>query len=119
MSPTLAETVHPPAPPSAKYKRVLLKISGEALMGERDYGLDPDMVNRVAGEIKAVVDMGVEVCIVIGGGIFSVAWPVPQKAWTAPQPITWACWPPLSTHWLCKMLWNSKACAPVCSPVLT
>lgn len=68
MSPTLAETSHPPAPPSAKYKRVLLKISGEALMGERDYGLDPEMVNRVAGEIKAVVDMGIEVCIVIGGG---------------------------------------------------
>ena len=36
-----------------KYKRVLLKISGESLMGERSYGLDPDMVNRVAGEIKS------------------------------------------------------------------
>ncbi|MCL2470104.1 MAG: UMP kinase [Alphaproteobacteria bacterium] len=50
------------------YKRVLLKLSGEALMGERDYGLDPEMVNRVAGEIKEVVAQGVEVCVVIGGG---------------------------------------------------
>jgi len=52
----------------AAYKRVLLKISGEALMGDRDYGLDPETVNRVASEIKDVVDAGVEVCVVIGGG---------------------------------------------------
>ncbi len=51
-----------------RYKRVLLKISGEALMGTRDYGLDPTIVERVAGEIKTVVAMGVEVCLVIGGG---------------------------------------------------
>lgn len=51
-----------------RYKRVLLKLSGEALMGERDYGLDPDTVARVAEEIKSVIDMGVEVCAVIGGG---------------------------------------------------
>tara|TARA_Y100000385_G_scaffold285135_1_gene344501 strand:- start:1216 stop:1971 length:756 start_codon:yes stop_codon:yes gene_type:complete len=51
-----------------KYKRVLLKISGESLMGERSYGLDPDMVNRVAGEIKSAMDYGTEVCAVIGGG---------------------------------------------------
>ncbi len=51
-----------------KYKRVLLKLSGEALMGERDYGLDPKTVERVAAEIKEVVEEGVEVCVVIGGG---------------------------------------------------
>ena len=51
-----------------RYKRVLLKLSGEALMGDRDYGLDPVTVDRVAEEIKSVVDMGVEVCAVIGGG---------------------------------------------------
>jgi uridylate kinase len=50
------------------YKRVLLKLSGEALMGDREYGLDPDTVNRVANEIKSVIDKGVEVCVVIGGG---------------------------------------------------
>jgi len=52
----------------AKYERVLLKISGEALMGQRDYGLDPDTVERIAREVKAVYDLGVEVCLVIGGG---------------------------------------------------
>ncbi len=51
-----------------KYKRVLLKLSGEALMGDLDYGVDPAMLGRVAAEIKSVVDMGVEVGLVIGGG---------------------------------------------------
>ena len=55
-------------PGPAKYQRVLLKISGEALMGQREYGLDPVMVDRVAAEIKTVVDMGVQVCLVVGGG---------------------------------------------------
>ncbi|HTJ62795.1 MAG TPA: UMP kinase [Alphaproteobacteria bacterium] len=50
------------------YRRVLLKVSGEALMGEREYGLDPETVERVATEIKTVVDLGIEVCLVIGGG---------------------------------------------------
>ncbi len=52
----------------AKFRRVLLKISGEGLMGTREYGLDPATVDRVAGEVKAVRDLGVEVCVVIGGG---------------------------------------------------
>lgn len=50
------------------YRRVLLKISGESLMGTLNYGIDPEMVMRVAGEVKAVVAQGVEVCLVIGGG---------------------------------------------------
>jgi uridylate kinase len=55
-------------PPDLKYRRVLLKISGEALMGDRDYGLDPAVVVRIADEIKSVHALGVEVCLVIGGG---------------------------------------------------
>ena len=55
-------------PPSPRYRRVLLKLSGEGLMGEREYGLDPEMVGMVAKEVKAVHDMGVQVCLVIGGG---------------------------------------------------
>jgi len=55
-------------PPAPKYKRVLMKISGEALMGDRAYGLDPEMVSQVANEIKSVWDLGGEVCVVIGGG---------------------------------------------------
>ncbi|HVB17863.1 MAG TPA: UMP kinase [Stellaceae bacterium] len=51
-----------------KYRRVLLKVSGEALMGERDYGLEPAMVARIAGEIASVHELGVELCLVIGGG---------------------------------------------------
>jgi uridylate kinase len=50
------------------YKRVLLKVSGEALMGEREYGLDPETVHRIASDIGDVVAMGAEVCLVIGGG---------------------------------------------------
>ncbi len=52
----------------AVYKRVLLKLSGEALMGRREYGLDTDMVGAIANDIKDVVAMGVQVCVVIGGG---------------------------------------------------
>jgi len=55
-------------PPGLLYKRVLLKISGEALMGQRDYGLEPATVNRVAQEVKTVHELGVECCLVIGGG---------------------------------------------------
>ena len=51
-----------------KYRRVLLKLSGEALMGAREYGLDPEMVGRIAGEIRSVHALGVEICVVIGGG---------------------------------------------------
>jgi uridylate kinase len=50
------------------FKRILLKMSGEVLMGSREYGLDPETVNNVAADIKAVVDAGVEVCIVVGAG---------------------------------------------------
>jgi uridylate kinase len=52
----------------AVYKRVLLKLSGEALMGRREYGLDTVTVNAIAADIKDVVHMGVEVSVVIGGG---------------------------------------------------
>ncbi|PKG50006.1 MULTISPECIES: UMP kinase [Olleya] len=51
-----------------KYKRILLKLSGEALMGNRQYGIDPERLSEYAQEIKAVTEKGVEVAIVIGGG---------------------------------------------------
>ncbi len=54
--------------PSPRYGRVLLKLSGEALMGDKGYGLDPVVVERIANEIKSVHDMGIEICLVIGGG---------------------------------------------------
>ncbi len=50
------------------FRRVLLKLSGEGLMGKKDYGLDPQMLSMVAEEIRTVHALGVQVCIVIGGG---------------------------------------------------
>ena len=51
-----------------KFKRILLKLSGEALMGERQYGIDPERLSEYANDIKEIVNFGVEVAIVIGGG---------------------------------------------------
>jgi len=53
---------------SMKYKRVLLKLSGEALMGEQQYGIDPKRIQEYAEDVKAVVNKGIQVAIVIGGG---------------------------------------------------
>ncbi len=64
----------PPADPLAEtpaapmYPRVLLKISGEALMGDQGFGLHPPTVKRIAEEVKQVHDLGVQICLVIGGG---------------------------------------------------
>nr|MBV6628539.1 UMP kinase [Oceanococcus sp. HetDA_MAG_MS8] len=51
-----------------QYRRVLLKLSGEALMGDHDYGIDPAVLNFIADEIKPLIDDGIEVAIVVGGG---------------------------------------------------
>tara|TARA_B100001109_G_C18846179_1_gene466926 strand:- start:175 stop:882 length:708 start_codon:yes stop_codon:yes gene_type:complete len=51
-----------------KYKRILLKLSGEALMGDKQFGIDTEKLSSYANEIKNVVDLGVEVAVVIGGG---------------------------------------------------
>ena len=51
-----------------KFKRILLKLSGEALMGTRQYGIDPERLADYAEDIKSITDKGVEVAIVIGGG---------------------------------------------------
>lgn len=51
-----------------QFKRVLLKISGEALMGGGEYGIEPEMVGRIAKDIKEVTELGIEVCVVVGGG---------------------------------------------------
>lgn len=51
-----------------KYNRVLLKLSGESLMGDRNFGLDPKMLDAYATDIKAITDIGVQVAVVIGGG---------------------------------------------------
>ena len=53
---------------AAKYKRVLLKLSGEALMGDTGFGISPDVMKYVAGEVQSVTEVGVETAIVVGGG---------------------------------------------------
>lgn len=50
------------------YKRVLLKLSGESLMGDKSFGLDPEMLSQYAHDIKSIIEMGVQVALVIGGG---------------------------------------------------
>jgi uridylate kinase len=50
------------------YKRILLKLSGEALMGETDYGISPEVMARLAGEIKELTELGVQIAVVVGGG---------------------------------------------------
>jgi uridylate kinase len=54
------------APP--RYSRILVKLSGEALLGAGDYGVDPAVLKRIAGEIQEIVQMGVQIAVVIGGG---------------------------------------------------
>lgn len=54
--------------PAPQYKRVLLKVSGEALMGDQAYGHDQEILQRICSEIQTVVEKGVEVCLVVGGG---------------------------------------------------
>ncbi len=56
--------------PKAKYKRILLKLSGEAISGEKGFGIDPQTLGKMCDTIKRVTEMGVEVAIVVGGGNF-------------------------------------------------
>src|ERR1700678_2946402 len=51
-----------------RYRRILVKLSGEALLGDEDYGIDPKILKRIAGEIRELTQMGVQVAVVLGGG---------------------------------------------------
>jgi uridylate kinase len=53
---------------SSKFTRILVKLSGEALLGNSDYGIDPAVLKRIAGELQDIIQMGVQVAVVIGGG---------------------------------------------------
>jgi len=54
--------------PTTRYRRILVKLSGEALLGSEDYGIDPIILKRIAGEIRDLTQMGVQIAVVIGGG---------------------------------------------------
>ena len=74
------------------YKRVLLKISGEALAGEQRFGINEEMTRKVAKEVKEIHDLGVQVAIVVGGGNF---WRGrTRRIWTARRQTIWGCWQP-------------------------
>jgi len=95
---------------SIRYKRVLVKLSGEALMGSGEYGIDPAIIKRIALEVQEILNLGVEVAVVIGGGnIFRGAGLARAgmdrvtgdhmgmlargRGWIASRVITWACSP--------------------------
>ena len=75
-----------------RYERILLKISGEALMGEKPFGLDMDMVGRVASEIAQVWREGVQSAWSSAVATFFAVFPMRRAAWNAPAPISWGCW---------------------------
>jgi uridylate kinase len=62
------ESPSDPAPPAPAYRRILLKLSGEALMGEKTYGIDPAVTGQIAHDVQEIQRLGVETAIVIGGG---------------------------------------------------
>lgn len=74
------------------YKRILLKLSGEALMGDDQFGINRDTIVRIVNEVVAVTRLGVEVAVVIGGGISFAEWLVDRSGWIVLLLITWACW---------------------------
>ena len=80
------------------FKRILLKLSGESLMGEQKYGIDEQRLAQYAQQIKQVVDMGIQVGIMIGGG--NIFFLEPTRASTASRVTRWVCWPPPSTPWV-------------------
>ena len=76
---------------SLYWKRVLLKLSGEALMGENDFGICPDILNSVSNEIKDVVNLGTELCLVIGGGNVLEELQVYHEGWIEQLVTIWEC----------------------------
>ena len=75
-----------------KYWRIVLKLSGEALAGSLGYGIDPDVVNTIARQIKEVSEHGVQISIVVGGGNIWRGVAGRAKGMTGPQRTTWECW---------------------------
>ena len=73
------------------FKRVLLKISGESLMGVGSYGIDVSTVDRGAKEIAQVCKLGIEICLVIGAGNIFRGLSAQQPVWTGRALIIWGC----------------------------
>ena len=78
-----------------KYKRIVLKLSGEALAGEKGFGLSPEVIKNVAKQIQEVAELGVEVAVVVGGGNIWRGRLVVKWEWIVPQQTIWVCSQPL------------------------
>lgn len=74
-----------------KYKRVVLKLSGEALAGEAGFGINPSIIKNVAQQVKEVADLGVEAAVVVGGGNIWRGKIGEEMGMTVPTLITWEC----------------------------
>ena len=74
------------------YNRILLKLSGEALLGERTHGVDPKRILAYSKEIKEIVDAGIELAIVIGGGNILEEFQVQVMELIEFKLIIWGCW---------------------------
>jgi len=78
---------------TTKYKRVLLKLSGEAFSGKADYGIDAATITKVAKQVKQVIEMGVGVGIVVGGGNIWRGAKAEAKGMDGSPPTMPGCWP--------------------------
>ena len=79
-------------PSQTSFNRIMLKISGEALMGDQGYGISPPTIERIAAEVKSVHDMDVQICMVIGGGNIFRGLQGSAQGMKEQLPIIWVCW---------------------------
>ncbi len=87
---------------------MLLKLSGEAFAGGDPLGIDPTTVAAIARQIADVVDSGVQVAIVVGGGNMFRGQALADRGWSGRGPTTWACSAPSSIAWRCRTSWSEK-----------
>ncbi len=76
-----------------KWRRVVIKLSGEALQGSQSHGLDPTVVDAIAGDLARAAALGIEVVVVVGGGNFFRGIQGRTRGSSARAPIPSACWP--------------------------
>ena len=101
---------------SPAYQRVLLKVSGEALLGDQPFGIDPEVTAQIAEEIADIHGLGVQIAVVIGGGNISADSPPARAGWTARPPTTWGCWRRSSMRWRCRTHWSRLTSSVESSP---
>ena len=99
-----------------KFKRVVLKLSGEALAGEKGYGIDPAVVDSVAKQIKETVRNGLQVAVVVGGGNIWRGLSGSSRGMDRATADYMGCWRRSSILWRYRMRWSSVTSIPGCKP---